>query len=77
VALEGDSEVIDGGGRGALIVNVTGADEPAVQPEALGLVTWIEAVPAVAIRLAGTRAPSDVAPLKVVGSGVSFHRTTD
>jgi hypothetical protein len=58
----------------ALIVNVTALD---VAPHGLGLTTVIEAVPAVAIREAGTAAVSCVDETNVVVSAVAFHFTVE
>jgi hypothetical protein len=56
----------------AAIVNVTAPD---VAPH--GLTTVIEAVPAVAIREAGTVAVSCVEETNVVASAVAFHFTVE
>jgi hypothetical protein len=58
----------------ALIVNVCALDVP---PPGLGFTTVIEAVPAVAIREAGTLAVSCVEETNVVTSVVAFHFTVE
>jgi hypothetical protein len=58
----------------AAIVNVTGLD---VAPQGLGFTTVTEAVPAVAIRGAGTVAVSCVAETKAVASGLPFQFTVE
>jgi hypothetical protein len=58
----------------AAIVNVAGID---VAPAQVGLTTVIGAVPAVAIRAAGTVAVSCVPETNVVVSGVPFQFTAE
>jgi hypothetical protein len=57
------------------MVNVTALD--VAVPQALVVTTVIEAVPAVAIRAAGTVALSCVAETKVVANGVPFQFTVE
>jgi hypothetical protein len=59
---------------GLAIVNVTALD---VAPHGLGFTTVTEAVPAVAIREAGTVAVSCVEETNVVASAVAFHFTVE
>lgn len=59
----------------AEMVNVIGLD--VAVPQALVVTTVIEAVPAVAIRAAGTVALSCVEDTKVVASGVPFQFTVE
>ncbi len=56
------------------IVNVTALDVP---PQGLGLTTVIEAVPAAAMRKAGTVAVSCVEETNVVASAVAFQFTVE
>jgi len=58
----------------AAIVNVAGVD---VAPAHVGFTTVIEAVPAVAMRAAGTMAVSCVAETNVVASGLPFQLTVE
>jgi hypothetical protein len=58
------------------IVNVTGLDV-APPPQELGFTTVIEAVPAVAMRAAGTVALSCVAETNAVVSAVPFQFTVE
>ena len=58
----------------AAMVNVTGLD---VAPAHVGFTTVTEAVPAVAIRAAGTVAVSCVAETNVVASGLPFQFTVE
>jgi hypothetical protein len=58
------------------IVNVTGLDV-APPPQELGFTTVIEAVPAVAMRAAGTVAVSCVAETNAVVSAVPFQFTVE
>ena len=60
----------EGPGPGDVIVKVSEFEAPAP-----GLTTAMVAVPAAAIRLAGTAAVNCVALTKVVVSDVVFHRT--
>ena len=60
---------------GSAIVNVTGLD--VAPPQELGFTTVIEAVPAVAIREAGTVAVSCVEETKVVARAVPFQFTVE
>jgi hypothetical protein len=57
------------------MVNVTALD--VAVPQALVVTTVIEAVPAVAIRAAGTVALSCVAETNVVANGVPFQFTVE
>jgi hypothetical protein len=72
VALEGESEV--GVGDGLLMVKVSPLDVP---PPGVGFTTVTDAVPAVAMSLAGTEAVNFVALPYVVVSPVPFHSTVE
>jgi hypothetical protein len=72
VALDGESEARVG--AGLLIVNVRA---PEVPPPGVGFVTVIDAVPAVAMSLAGTVAVKFVPLTYFVFSPVPFHFTVD
>jgi hypothetical protein len=72
VALEGESEVAPG--FGLLIVKVSPLDVP---PPGVGFITVTDAVPAVAMSLAGTEAVSFVPRTYFVVSPVPFHCTVE